>query len=108
MGELRSSPETSRLLLEAMEEIAALAAARGIDLGDDVVGSTQDYINGLPAEMTASMQRDIMEGRPSELETLNGSVVRLGRESGVATPAHRFIYAALAPMDARARRLAKP
>jgi len=46
-----------------------------------------------------------MEGRPSELEALNGAVVRFGREAGVATPVHRFIYAALAPMEARARRV---
>ena len=50
------------------------------------------------------MQRDIMDGRPSELEALNGVVVRLGREEGVQTPVNGFIYAALAPMEARARR----
>ena len=39
----------------------------------------------------------------SELEALNGAVVRLGRETGVATPVHGFIYAALTPMEARVR-----
>jgi len=56
--------------------------------------------------MTSSMQRDIMEGRPSELEALNGAVVRLGRQTGVPTPVNGFIYAALTPMEARARRSA--
>jgi 2-dehydropantoate 2-reductase len=48
-------------------------------------------------------KRDIMEGRPSELEALNGAVVRFGREAGVVTPVNRFINATLAPMEAKAR-----
>ena len=49
------------------------------------------------------MQRDVMAGRPSELEAQTGAVVRLGRELGVATPVNDFLYAALAPQEARAR-----
>jgi 2-dehydropantoate 2-reductase len=49
------------------------------------------------------MQRDIMEGRPSELAAQNGAVARLGEEVGVATPAHSFIYSSLLPAELRAR-----
>jgi 2-dehydropantoate 2-reductase len=49
------------------------------------------------------MQRDIMDGRPSELEAQNGAVVRMGREAGVPTPVHAFIFASLLPMERRAR-----
>ena len=49
------------------------------------------------------MQRDIMAGRPSELDHLNGAVVRLGRESGVPTPVHAFLYAVLRPQEMQAR-----
>ena len=73
---------------------------------DDAIDKTLKFVDGLPEDVTSSMQRDIMEGRPSELEALNGAVVRLGREAGVATPVHGFIYAALAPLEARARRKA--
>jgi len=106
VGELRSSPETYSMLRKAMEEVEALASARGVLLADDAIDKTLKFVDGLPAEMTSSMQRDIMEGRPSELEALNGAVVRLGLEAGVATPVHGFIYASLAPMEARARRKA--
>jgi len=105
IGDLRSNPETYAMLREAMEEVRAVAAARRVTLADDAVDKTMRFVDGLPAEMTSSMQRDIMEDRPSELEALNGAVVRFGREAGVATPVHRFIYAALAPMEARARRV---
>ena len=49
------------------------------------------------------MQRDVEEGRPTELEALSGAVVRLGREVGVPTPVHDVLYAALLPADRAAR-----
>jgi 2-dehydropantoate 2-reductase len=49
------------------------------------------------------MQRDIMEGRPSELEAQNGAVVRLGKAAGVPTPVAAFVYAALLPQERAAR-----
>jgi len=44
-----------------------------------------------------SMAQDLLEGRRLELETLNGTVVRLGRAREVAVPANWTIYAALRP-----------
>ena len=49
------------------------------------------------------MQRDIMDGKPSELETQNGAVVRLGKEVKVETPVNTFIYNSLLPMESLAR-----
>jgi len=48
---------------------------RGVALPEDVVAQTLAYVDGLPADATASMQRDIMEGRPSELEAQTGTIV---------------------------------
>jgi len=63
VGDLRANPETYSLLHEAMQEIDALAAARGVALADDAVDKTLTFFAGLPADMTSSMQRDVMEGR---------------------------------------------
>jgi 2-dehydropantoate 2-reductase len=49
------------------------------------------------------MQRDIIQGRPSELESQVGAVVRLGDRQGIAVPLHRLIHAALLPLERRAR-----
>jgi 2-dehydropantoate 2-reductase len=49
------------------------------------------------------MQRDVMQGRPSELDAQVGAVVRFGQEVDVATPWHTFIYNSLLPMELRAR-----
>lgn len=103
IGILRSVPETRRLLEDAMHEIAVVARARGVALPGDAVGRAMGIVDAAPAEGTASMQRDIIAGRPSELESQNGAVVRLGREAGVATPVHALVYRALLPMEQRAR-----
>ena len=58
-----------------------------------------DVIDHAPEGTIASMQKDIMEGRRSELEAQNGAVVRMGRELGVSTPINEFIYASLLPME---------
>jgi 2-dehydropantoate 2-reductase len=50
------------------------------------------------------MQRDIMDGRPSELEYQNGAIVRYGQETGVDTPVNRFMYHSLLPQERLARR----
>ena len=52
---------------------------------------------------TVSMQRDIMEGRPSELEVQNGAMVRLVLTAGVPTPINDFIYHNLLTQEKRAR-----
>ena len=66
---------------------------------------SMDYWDSMPPEVTSSIQRDIMNGRPSELDALNGAVVRLGKEAGVETPVNAFIYYSLLPMEMRARGL---
>jgi 2-dehydropantoate 2-reductase len=102
-GVLRTSPGTRRLLQEVMEEIGKVAAAEGVNLPADSVAKTMALVDSLPEATTASMQRDIMEGRPSELEAQNGAVVRLGEKHGIPTPANRFIYDCLLPQEQKAR-----
>ena len=103
IGVLRRVPETRRLLQDGMGEIAALARARGVRLPDDIVGRTMAFVDTLPADGTASLQRDIAGGRRSELDAWSGAVVRLGGATGLPTPVHAFIYGSLLPSELRAR-----
>jgi len=103
IGVIRGQPETRRMLRQALEEIHAVALAHGIALPSDSVERTLTFVDSLPADGTASMQRDIIQGRPSELESQVGAVVRLGQAKGVDVPLHRFIYSALLPLERRAR-----
>jgi 2-dehydropantoate 2-reductase len=103
IGVLRNVPETREMLEQSLQEIYKVALAHHIALPADVVSQTLAFIDTFPPHGTASMQRDIMAGRPSELAAQNGAVVRLGREAGVATPLHNFIYYSLLPLELRAR-----
>jgi 2-dehydropantoate 2-reductase len=91
------------MLEEGMREIRAVAHGMMVVLREDIVATTMDFVDSLPPEGTVSMQRDIIAGRPSELEAWNGAVVRLGQQAGVATPLHDFLYRSLLPLELRAR-----
>jgi 2-dehydropantoate 2-reductase len=103
-GVIRSVPETRRLLVAALEEVQAVAVARGIALREGVVAKTLALIDGLPEDATASLQRDVVAGRPSEIDALSGAVARIGVGAGVAVPVHTTIHAALLPQELSARR----
>lgn len=103
IGVFRSLHETRAMLKQAMQEILDVAHAYNIALPKDSVDKTLSFIDGLPQEGTASMQRDIMSGKPSELESQNGAVVRLGKKAAVATPINSFIYSGLLPLELYAR-----
>jgi 2-dehydropantoate 2-reductase len=101
-NEWRKIPELRRMWTDAMGETLAVAHARGVN-------ASETYLRERVAALdsggggTTSMQRDIMEGRPSELEYQNGAIVRLGVEVGVPTPVNAFIYHSLLPQELKAR-----
>lgn len=101
-GEIVRCRETRTLLQDAMLEVEAVARAAGVALDADIVAKTLAFCDAMAPGQTASMQRDIMDGKPSELESLIGVMVRLGAELGVPVPAFRFFYAALLPQERRA------
>jgi 2-dehydropantoate 2-reductase len=105
-GKLRSDPELRAQMLRAMEEIYTLAHARGINLPSNAIETVMTGVNALPEDATSSMQRDIAAGKPSELESQNGAVVRMARESGIEVPTHQLIYTTLRPVEIAARRQA--
>jgi 2-dehydropantoate 2-reductase len=103
VGIWRTLPETRQMWQEAMREVLGVGRAHQVALSDDDVEKATTYVDGLPPTATASMQRDILAGRPSELDTLCGGVVRLGQEADVPTPTHAFIYHTLKPLELKAR-----
>lgn len=102
-GEILSIAETRRLFIEAMEEVAALARAQDIAIQPDAVGSALSMLENFEPTATSSMQRDVADGNPFELEAFNGTIVRLGGELGIATPVNDAIYALLRPALDRAK-----
>ena len=76
------------LLDHALSEVIAVGRALGIAWTADDESRTRAALESLPAAMKPSFLVDIENGRPTEIDTLSGTVVRLGREHGVATPVH--------------------
>jgi 2-dehydropantoate 2-reductase len=102
-GEVRSIPETRALVEAAMAEIEAVARAGGVSLAHDVVARSMAMLDAFEAGATPSMLRDVVDGKPFELEAFSGTVVRLARQRGVPAPVHTAIYALLLPALARAQ-----
>ena len=102
IGVLRSRPGTRKLLVTLMREISDVALARGIRLPEDIVETTLTFVDQQPKSGRSSLQRDIMAGRPSELEAWTGTVVRLGADTGTPTPMHNMVYELLAARVAQA------
>jgi 2-dehydropantoate 2-reductase len=100
---LLEQPETRDLLVQATDEIYRLALARGIAMPADSVEKTLETLEGIPHNSTTSMQRDLVRGRPSELDAQNGAVVRLAYEVGLDTPINRYFLYSLRSLELRAR-----
>ena len=99
IGEVRACAETWALFRGVVEEVAAVASARGIALTPGLVENILGQAARLEPQTASSLSNDLGAGRRLEIEALNGAVVRLGRESGVPTPLNVAIYGALKPYE---------
>lgn len=97
IGQILACPETSALLRGTMEEVEAVGRASGITLPEGYVDEVFTLISSVDPRMRSSMYLDLAAGRRMELEALNGTAVRLGRERWIPTPLNFAIYAALKP-----------
>lgn len=102
-GVVRQTPATREMLCRAIAEINEVAKSTGVKMPDSSVDDTLGVVDAMPPKGTTSMQRDILEGRPSELDALCGAVVRIAQRQGVDVPVNAAIYGALLPSELRAR-----
>ena len=96
IGPILQTPQTRKMLADAMMEATSVAAAHGIEFDANSVSNRIAFLESLPAETTSSMCVDLLAGRPLEVEGLSGAVVRFGALKGVPTPIHSFIAGVLA------------
>lgn len=97
ISEAVAHAETAALMRAAIDEVAQVAAAEGIDLGAGAADRLLTQMRVLPPTMKTSMLRDLERGGRIELEAFSGAVRRIGRRHGIPTPTHDFLYAALLP-----------
>ena len=99
IGPILAAPETRALFRGTMLEVETVAGATGVTLAPGIVDHYVKQAEGLEPWARGSLAHDLAHGRRLEVETLNGTVVRLGRERGVPTPFNFTIYAALKPFE---------
>lgn len=86
------TPARCEILAVLAREAAAVANANGITLlFDDPAGYVADICRGTAANRS-SMLQDVERGRPTEIDSINGAVVRAGAHTGVATPYNEIIW----------------
>ncbi len=102
LGEIISSPQLKEIMNQTAKEIVLVAKAKGISLPETIVEKQFQIMESQPYDTTSSLQRDVLEGKPSELEAQNGAVVKMGLELGIPTPTNSFIYYCLLPQEKKA------
>jgi len=91
------SSEGNKLFESAFKEVASVATASGVTLGEADIQGAMKLVAMRPIDGKGSMQADLEAGRQLELEAIIGSVGRIGRRFGVETPLMDLIYALLLP-----------
>lgn len=103
IGMYRSVPETRAVMTGLMREVEAVARAQGVELDEDVVQKSLDFIDNAAPQIKASMQLDVEAGRRSEIEAMIGVIRLKGRELGVPTAVADMVYATLLPGEIAVR-----
>jgi 2-dehydropantoate 2-reductase len=91
-GELLDRSTTRQLLAETAQEAAIIANHQGINLPyPDPIAAVEEVAR-ITANNYSSMLQDLMAGRNTEIEAINGAIVRVGEQFGVPTPINRTLW----------------
>jgi 2-dehydropantoate 2-reductase len=104
-AEMVAIPELRAVILRALDETAAVAAACGIVLSEAERHAIFDKLTSVGGGGTgaskSSMAADVALKRRTEIDTIHGSVARLGREKGVPTPTIDTMIAVVKGLEAK-------
>jgi len=101
VGDIRRSSAASAMLRAIMVEAWSVARMLGVPLSDDLVDRAYSLVLEQADDEGTSLRHDLLIGHRMELEALQGTLRRLGRETGIPTPWTDAAYAILEPWAIR-------
>jgi 2-dehydropantoate 2-reductase len=101
VGDIRRSPAASSMMRAVMQEAWAVGRALGVPLADDHVEKAHALVLAQADDEGTSLRHDLLIGHRMELEALQGTLRRLGKETDVPTPWTDAAYAVLEPWAIR-------
>jgi 2-dehydropantoate 2-reductase len=92
-GEVMADPDMAKISAACATEAFNVARKKGVKLGfDDPVAYTREFASKIP-RARPSVLLDLLSKRKSEIDVINGSIPRVGREVGLAAPVNEAITA---------------
>lgn len=80
------------VMRDVVAECMAVARAEGVRVAGDVEAAVEKLAGSMPSQFSSTAQ-DLARGKRTEIDYLNGLIVRRGDALGVATPANRVLWA---------------
>jgi 2-dehydropantoate 2-reductase len=99
-GRLVQGEGVQELMREVMQECLAVARAEAVTVPGDVWEEVQRIARTMPAQYSSTAQ-DLARRKPSEIDHLNGYVVRTGRARGIATPVNHALHTMIKLLEGR-------
>jgi 2-dehydropantoate 2-reductase len=101
-GALLEAPGVREVMRDVVAEALAVAAARKVRLPDDLLATVYGLARAMPGQLSSTAQ-DLARGRATEIDHLNGYLVRQGEALGVPVPVNRTLHALVKLIESRPR-----
>jgi len=99
-GKMIAGAGIRETMRDVVEEVLAVAKASGVQMASDMLAKTYKIAQAMPTQYSSTAQ-DLARGKPTEIDHLNGFVVRQGEALGVPTPANRVLHALVKLVETR-------
>lgn len=92
-GTVMRDPAVHEVMKGVLDETIAVAAKTGVTLSREVLLETARRLGEAMIDALSSTAQDLLQGKPTEIDSLNGLVADLGKQHGVDTPVNRTLHA---------------
>ncbi|MGN0383503.1 MAG: ketopantoate reductase family protein [Eubacterium sp.] len=100
-GYFRWNDEANAVRIGAMREVARIAQAKGINIGEKEIKRQELTIKTLPYHNKPSTLQDLEAGKRTEVEMFSGTVRKMGEELGIPTPINDMFYYGIKVLEAK-------